>query len=67
MRHGGTGRKWRQSEKVERGAKKCRKPNGETAEQWDEETHECIQVCVNIRQWQSIFGQLFLVLELSLG
>lgn len=44
-----------------------KKKGGDTAEQREEETLECIQVCVNIREWQGIFGELFLGLELSLG
>lgn len=39
--------------------------DGDTAEPREEETIEtieCIQVCVNIREWQDISGTLFLVL-----
>lgn len=43
------------------------KKDGDTAEPREEETIECIQVCVNIREWQDISEALFLVLELSLG
>lgn len=50
---GGGGKK---VEAGRKGAKKCRKKDCDC-----KETHECIQVCANIREWQDIFGELFLV------
>lgn len=66
---GGNERKTRVrgTETSRKGAKKGTRGRWRNSRAKGKRAFECIQVCVSIRKWQDIFGEVFLVLDLSSG